>query len=180
MRYKEVRNITEKQKRHIQDLFYNVFSESETIDEAELVYKLVKRLLVNPDQVRIFIAYYKDEIAGCSLLTRINEPNNDSKIYLLSPFAIATKYQGQGIGKHLLKLTINTLRLEKCILVVTYGYTGFYSKVGFSTISKEIIEPPFNLSYPDGWMGIFLDNNSSMKAYKAVSYNDAFYDKDLW
>ena len=48
---------------------------------------------------------------------------------------------------------LNTLRDKQVNVVLTYGDPRYYCKVGFQSISHEVIEAPFKLSQPEGWLG---------------------------
>ena len=51
--------------------------------------------------------------------------------------------------------------LARCIyfpfhVLLTYGDLDFYSKVGFKSITEDIIKAPLNLTYPNGWLALSL------------------------
>jgi predicted N-acetyltransferase YhbS len=45
-------------------------------------------------------------------------------------------------------------------VAVTYGDPSFYSKVGFQTLSENVIQAPLKLSMPFGWLGQSLTGDS--------------------
>ena len=44
-------------------------------------------------------------------------------------------------------------------VAITYGDRSFYSKVGFSPLSEEVIKAPLKLSMPEGWLGQSLKDS---------------------
>ncbi|MEM1368308.1 MAG: GNAT family N-acetyltransferase, partial [Cyanobacteria bacterium P01_H01_bin.15] len=71
----------------------------------------------------------------------------------LSPVAVCTDCQGQGIGQSLIKCGLQELKKNGVKFVTTYGDPAFYSKVGFEQISQLAIASPHPLSQPQGWLG---------------------------
>ena len=137
----------------VKALFTDVFSESEGKKEGELIGNLALQLqeTSDPDDIYGFIARDGETIAGCIFFTRITfeDPVN---AFILSPVAIATKYQGQGAGQKLITFGIDYLRNQNVELVFTYGDPDFYSRTGFRTITEDIAKAPFKLTYPQGWL----------------------------
>jgi putative acetyltransferase len=37
-------------------------------------------------------------------------------------------------------------------LAITYGDPSFYSKVGFSVITEQLVPAPLELTQPEGWL----------------------------
>lgn len=135
-------------------LFNNTFSDSEGKDEGAMIAKLVTDFLNQPttDDVYTFVSTNNNaQVIGGIILSRLIFPNNDN-VFLLSPVAVATEYQGKGIGQKLIRFGLETLKEKGVTIAVTYGDINFYSKVGFTPINEALIQAPLTLLYPEGWI----------------------------
>jgi len=137
----------------IKELFSSVFTNSEGQAEGELIGNLVLDLQETTDPKDLFSFIAKDgvNIIGCIFFTRLQFDVQISA-FILSPVAVATQYQNQGIGQKLIKFGINHLKENNVELLFTYGDPNYYSKVGFKYISEKIIKAPLKLTYPEGWL----------------------------
>ena len=72
-------------------------------------------------------------LIGCIFFTRM-EFENQINAFILSPVAVATRYQKLGIGQKLIKFGIYSLKKNNVELLFTYGDPNYYSKVGFKYI----------------------------------------------
>lgn len=137
----------------VNQFFTGVFADSEGQVEGELIGNLVFELQETTEPKDIFGFIAKDEkiLIGCIFFTRL-EFENEITAFILSPVAIATQYQKQGIGQKLIRFGINYLKKKNVKLLFTYGDPNFYSKVGFKTISESIVKAPLILTYPEGWL----------------------------
>lgn len=144
--------------KQIQGLFTKTFTDSEGQVEGELIGSLVVKLMTREDSadVQCYIAEEEAEIVGCIFFSRLSFENGDSSVFLLSPVAVHTDFQGQGIGQKLIRFGLAGLKEAGVSLVVTYGDIHFYSKVGFRIITESIIKAPMKLSYPEGWLAVSL------------------------
>ena len=79
--------------------------------------------------------------------------------FLLSPVAIDTSHQGEGIGQKLISFGLNTLKENGVELALTYGDPRYYTKTGFSPITEKTVKAPLPLSQPEGWLGQSLVSN---------------------
>lgn len=120
----------------------------------------------------------QNQVIGSVIFSKLNFPNGEN-VHLLSPMAVATDYHGQGIGKGLIQFGLNMLKENGVESVVTYGDINFYSKVGFAPIKETIMQAPFALSYPDGWIAQSLLEDEIQpitgKPTCAESLNDSNY-----
>ena len=135
--------------------FYeSVFAASEGLGEGALIGGLVEELIktTNKQDMHGYVALKEDELAGCIIFSRLIFESN-IQAFILSPVAVHSRYQGQGIGQALIQYGIEQLRAKGVELLMTYGDPNFYSKVGFLPVSVDTIGPPFSLSQPNGWIG---------------------------
>ena len=137
----------------IEKLFTKVFSESEGQSEGLLIGKLVHDLISSTDPKRLygFIAKENGQIIGSIFFSSLMF-ESEVNAFILSPVAIHTDYQGQGIGQKLINFGINYLKDNGVGLVFTYGDPNFYKKVGFKPISEKVVKAPLKLKYPAGWL----------------------------
>lgn len=147
------RHYSEKDSEEIQSLFASVFGDSESEAEGAVIGKLSKELLEKTEKndLFVFVASSGEEIKGAIFLTRMPS-KKENEIFLLAPVAVKTESQGQGIGQSLISYGIKELKENGAKLLVTYGDPSFYSKVGFNQVEEKLIEPPFPLSQPEGWL----------------------------
>ena len=137
----------------VKKLFTSVFTDSEGQAEGELIGDLAFELqeTTEPKDIFGFIARDGKILIGCIFFTRL-EFENQISAFILSPVAVATQYQKQGIGQKLIKFGINYLKKNNVKLLFTYGDPDFYSKVGFKYIPESIAKAPLKLTYPEGWL----------------------------
>ncbi len=142
------------------ELFTNVFSESENADEGSLIGSLVTDLIETtpPEDLVGFVARDGAQLAGCIFFSRFIVPD-ESVAFILSPVAISTSLQGTGIGQRLIRYGLSHLQALEVGLVFTYGDPSFYSKSDFRQIDEHIVQAPFALSQPHGWMAQSLDGS---------------------
>jgi len=165
----------------INHLFIKSFSDSEGKSEGLTIGELTNNFMTSTDanEFYCFVATDHDEIIGGVFFSRLTF-ESDVKAYILSPMAIITAYQGKGIGQELINFALNILKKNGVELAVTYGDPNFYSKVGFSVISEEIVKAPLKLTYPEGWLGQSLVSDSidpiASKSYCVEALNKP----DLW
>ena len=131
----------------VKQLFTKVFSDSEGQSEGSLIGNLVDDLMTSTDAQDLygFVAIENEEIIGSIFFTRLTFESEVSA-FLLSPVAIHTNYQGDGIGQKLINFGINQLKENGIALVFTYGDPKFYSKVGFSLITEKLVKAPLKLT----------------------------------
>ena len=165
----------------IQDLFTSVFTDSEGQDEGETIGKLAFELqkTTHPNDIFGFVTKDNQNIIGCIFFTRLTFKSNINA-FILSPVAISTQYQNQGVGQKLIKFGIDYLKSNNVDLIFTYGDLSFYSKVGFQHITENIAQAPLKLTYPEGWLAQSLISdkikpiNGSSTCVKALN-NQRFW-----
>lgn len=142
----------------IHRLFTKVFSDSEGLSEGTRIGYLVLNMLRNtePKDIFGFVATEQEQIIGSIFFTRLTF-DSPVEAFILSPVAVLTNYQGQGVGQKLIKYGIDQLRKKGVKLVFTYGDPVFYSKVGFQCITEEVAKAPLKLTHPEGWLCQSLD-----------------------
>jgi predicted N-acetyltransferase YhbS len=140
--------------KEIADLFTAVFTASEGAEEGRLVGGLAKALLATTpeDDLHVFLALEEGRLAGCVIFTRLTFTNDDRTVFLLSPVAVATGRQLQGVGRNLLTHGLRDLRARGVDVAVTYGDPDYYAKVGFVPVTETQVPAPWALAHPHGWL----------------------------
>ena len=136
------------------DLFVSAFTNSDGAEEGALIGNLVHQFLTQPEtqDMQVFLAWDKATLIGACILSPLELPQDPRKVYLLSPVAVATDWQGQGVGQAMLRHALQSLRAKGADAVVTYGDPAFYGKVGFVPVSVQTVPAPHPLAQPEGWL----------------------------
>ena len=177
----EFRHYNSTEASSIRELFTSVFSESEGETEGRMIGDLAKKLLKDTDaeDLFVFVAVEHNEVIGAVCVTRM-PAEKEAEIFVLAPVAVASKYQGMGIGQKLIKYGITELKGRGIKLLVTYGDPNFYSKTGFQKIAEKTIQPPFKLTQPEGWLAQSLDGSPLMTIEGKCSCVSALDDSRYW
>lgn len=136
-------------------LFADTFKASEGPEEGTLIGDLVRDLMAStPEQdIRVFRAMDGGQLVGAVVFTPLTYAGDPLKVVLLSPMAVATDRQRQGIGKALISGALDALRIEGAEVAITYGDPAYYGRVGFVSITEAQAQAPLPLSFPHGWIG---------------------------
>lgn len=138
----------------IEQLFRSVFTASAGADEGSMLGDLVKEMMITTQSQDLFgfVAVEEEQLVGVIFFSRLT-CEADVNVFILSPVAVQTAHQGRGIGRALIMHGLREIHQQGVEFVITYGDPDFYSKVGFHSISQDTIQPPFQLSQPEGWLG---------------------------
>ncbi len=150
-----IHRILDKSKqKEIEALFTSVFTSSEGEKEGKLIGNLSSQLASNIDNNGIIcIGVYEDEtLIGSIFFTRL-QFSKPIQVYMLAPVAVCAEHQRKRIGQALINYGLNELKRRSANVAITYGDPSFYSKVGFQTLSENVIQAPLKLSMPFGWLG---------------------------
>lgn len=162
--------------------FEGVFSESENAQEGALVGALVRNLIetVPPEDLYVFCAEVQEQLAGVIVFSRLRYADSAARVFLLSPVAVATERQGQGIGQALLRHGLEQLRRNGVDFAVTYGDPAFYGRVGFTSVSVDTVPAPQPLSHPHGWLVLRLSDQLRLPLAGPATAVPAFDVPELW
>lgn len=165
----------------IKSLFTTVFANSETEAEGLMVGRLAEALVGGTKEGDLYGFVGEDcgAIVASILFSRLTFPV-DVSAFLLAPVAVHPGHQGKGVGQRLINYGLDALRSEGVGFAITYGSPRFYSRVGFSPISDEVILPPFALSQPEGWLGQSLADVSIVSLAGKCSCVPALNDPAYW
>ena len=145
----------------IEALFLSVFTKSENVAEGALVGTLARDLIANTKTEDIFgfVAVDGEEIVGAIFFSRLTV-EKPIDIFILSPVAVRSDCQGQGVGQELITYGLREMKTRGVKFVATYGDPAFYVKIGFTPLSEKILKAPLKLSRPEGWLGQTLTGDS--------------------
>ena len=166
----------------IADLFAEVFAASEGDEEGAMIGALVQDLMAStPDEdIALFCIQDDDRLIGAVAFTRMRFSEDDRHVALLSPMAVDTAHQGQGVGQTLLDHALATLPKLGVDVVLTYGDPAFYGKVGFTQITEDQAQAPQPLNMPHGWLGQSLTDDAPLHIGGAPTCAPALDRPDIW
>ena len=166
----------------IVDLFTNTFTASEGADEGAVVGSLARDLVSNSDHadIRLFRAEDAGRLIGAVIFSPLVYSRSPQRVVLLSPMAVATGYQGKGVGQTLITKALDSLKSDGVDIVITYGHPRFYGKVGFVPITEQQAPAPMPLSFPHGWLGQSLTDRMMPNLQGTAECVSAFKRADIW
>lgn len=164
------------------DLFTATFTASEGAEEGRLIGKLVQDLFAKTksEDLFVFSAWDGGAPVGCIFFTPLIFDREARRVFLLSPVAVATDRQGQGIGQTLLNHGLKQLRANGIDVAMTYGDPNYYSKVGFAQISEDQARAPLKLNHPEGWLAQSLTDRPLTPLQGASTCVEALNSPDYW
>ncbi len=138
----------------VASLFTSVFTSSEGEDEGRLIGNLASELssVIDNRKIVCFGTFEKESIIGLIFFTRLRFKET-IQVYMLAPVAVGKEHQGKGVGQALINFGLDELKNRSVDVAITYGDPSYYSKVGFRALSEKVIQAPFELSMPEGWLG---------------------------
>jgi len=169
------------ERREIQELFTQTFSDSEGQSEGKLIGRLVSDLMNETDDKDIlgFVATENEQIVGSIFFTRLSF-DAPVEVFLLSPVAVHSNHQGKTIGQTLIKFGLDQLKKRGVKLIFTYGDPKFYSQVGFEHVSEDLVKAPFELTQPEGWLCHSLDGSKIETLSGSSRCVKAFNNSEYW
>ena len=146
--------IDKSKQKEVTHLFTSVFTSSEGEKEGNLIGSLSSRLAssIDNEETICFGVFEIGTLIASIFFTRLKF-SSPIQVYMLAPVAVSTEKQGKGIGQALINYGLNELKKRSVSVAVTYGDRSFYSKVGFQSLSENVIQAPLKLSMPFGWLG---------------------------
>lgn len=166
----------------ISELFVTTFTASEGAEEGRIVGALVDGLMATTPakDVFSFCSYEDQTLVGCIFFSRLKYKMDERLVFILSPVAVATKWQKQGVGQKLIAYGLDTLRQEGIDVVMTYGDPNYYSKSGFQQVGEETANAPLRLSHPHGWQAKSLTTAELIPLAGICQCVEALNKPELW
>ncbi|MDD3647421.1 MAG: N-acetyltransferase [Candidatus Dojkabacteria bacterium] len=178
----EYKRIESKIHKELVALFTKAFTESEGKDEGIIIGNLVSDLIskTDSDDLHIFVATQNGKTLASAIFSRIKFEKSKAEAFLMAPVAVDPDYQRKGIGVRLISFANENLKKRSVELLFTYGDINFYSKVGYKTISENLISAPLKLTSPEGWLAQSVDGHE-IKPISGRSYCvEAIDDPKYW
>ncbi|WP_244291712.1 MULTISPECIES: GNAT family N-acetyltransferase [Vibrio] len=165
----------------IKQLYTTTFTNSESAEEGNSVGQLSYDLLTttSPNDFYCFVAESNQTIIGAVIFSKLSAEHANNA-YLLSPMAVCTQNQKQGVGQKLINFGLNELKAKGVETAVTYGDPNYYSRVGFEVVEENIIKAPFPLSFPHGWLAQSLTGESIMPILETPKCVEALSKAEYW
>ncbi len=110
---------------------------------------LVRDLLNDAAVTISLIGTIDRQIVGHVIFTRCGVAGINVNAALLGPLAVSPTWQGQGIGRAIVRAGIRRLKEAEVNRVFVLGDAAFYRRLGF--VPESLVEPPFPL--PAQWAG---------------------------
>lgn len=175
------RILSSNNKSEIVELFTSVFTDSEGQAEGEIIGNLSSELAnaIDGENIICFATFEQNLIIASIFFSRLYF-KQAINVYILAPVAVSSKYQGKGIGQSLINYGLSELKNRSVDVAITYGDPSFYLKVGFSSLSEEIIQAPLKLSMPEGWLGQSLKENPILQINEKPTCVKEFDNASYW
>lgn len=166
----------------IAGLFEATFTASEGASEGALIGALVRDLIAGTPAADLFVftAQEGGRIVGAILFTRLVYDRDPRAVFLMAPVAVATAWQGKGVGQGLLRHGLEAMRAAGAEVAITYGDPNYYGRVGFTQVTPEAVPAPFALSQPEGWQAQSLGEGALTPLQGRVTCVPGFSDPALW
>ncbi len=105
--------------------------------------------------------------------------HDDVRAYILSPLAVRSDCQGQGIGSALIDYGKRLLSKDGAHIILVYGDPAYYGRFGFDAEAASKFIPPYPLGYPFGWQALELNRceirGDTVEIECVASLNNAAY-----
>lgn len=162
-------------------VFERSFTDAAGPQEGQAIASLVRELIDSTpvDDRQGHVMFVDEEPVAGVFFSRL-EVAADIRTVLLSPMAVITSRQRQGIGQQLIRQSLDRLREQGESLVLTYGDPAFYGKLGFEPVSVEQIPAPYALSQPMGWQALSLNAEPIPHLTGPTQCVPAFRQPALW
>ena len=166
----------------IKSLFAQTFAASEGADEGRLIAALVEGLLNTTPREDLFVFTQAEgeALIAAAIFSRLTYSEDARSVFILSPMAVATERQKQGVGQALLKEALSALSKEGVDVAITYGDPAFYGKVGFEPLDEDAAAAPLPLSQPVGWIGQPLQEPALLPLKGRCTCVAALDDPAIW
>lgn len=147
---------------------------------------LAKCLLADPTAKPLLslMAFIKCQPAGHILFTaaRLLNSSRNVVVSFLAPLAVVPKFQGQGVGGHLVEKGLKLLSKSGVDLVFVVGHPGYYPRYGFAPAGKLGFETPYPIpeEHADAWMVHALRSDVLRSVSGKVVCCNALNKPELW
>ena len=176
----KIRNACISEEREIQELYFDAFDKQ----ESQLVADLAGALLTSSSTPQVINLVASDESAILGHIAFSPVCSNDGKKQpigsILSPLAVATRHQRQGIGTLLIQEGLRWLKEKDCPAVLVYGDPAYYGRFGFKADLAKAFLPPFPLQYESGWQALVFDEEKILPEASPIRCVAPLDNPQLW
>jgi putative acetyltransferase len=161
----------------------NVIKTSFPIEEHKLISILAKELSdeISTPPVKSFIAEIDKKIIGYVSFSPIFFKLNTNILgYILSPLAVSSNIQNQGVGTKIVNFGIGELTKKGVHVLLVYGDPGYYKRFGFNEDIGNLFVHQYTLKYPFGWLGIKLNSYAANISPIEFECIDGLNKPELW
>ena len=175
------RIISSNSQAEIVNLFTSVFTDSEGQAEGKIIGYLASELskAIDDKNILCLATYEHNSIIGAIFFSRLHF-KQAIRVFMLAPVAVSTNHQGKGVGQTMINYGLSELKNRSVDVAITYGDPSFYSKVGFSSLSEEVIQAPLILSMPEGWLGLSLTEDQIPQLNEKPTCVKEFNNPSYW
>lgn len=160
-----------------------VYQNSFPSEEADATCNLMCELTTGKSQPETFAIGYKRDgrlLGAVGFSPVYFERQEAMSGYILSPLAVHSDFQRQGIATKMIEHGKKILTEKGVDVLLVYGDPNYYGRYGFKTDLGELFIPPYPLEYPFGWQAIQLSNKHIYEGKYKFSCVAALSDPGLW
>jgi putative acetyltransferase len=123
---------------------------------------LVRRLLLEEQQVLSLVASLDHAVAGHIAFTPCTVSGQSGEVSLLGPLAVAPDFQRKGIGSALIHEGVRQLKAAGVVQVFVLGDPAFYGRFGFA--ANTDVSPPYLLpaKWHTAWQSVNLNDHGPL------------------
>ncbi len=174
-----VRDASNLDRDRIRDVYLRAFSD----DESNLVSALAVDLLSLDTEPRSLslVAEADGSVVAHVAASPVQIAGDKSpRAYILSPLAVTPEFQKRGIGTGLIEGLKDRLTRMGIDVLFVYGDPAYYGRFGFSADAAAGYVPPYELSFPVGWLAVGLNGFNCELSAGEVSCVPPLCDPALW
>jgi len=150
----KIRRSSESDRTAIDGIHKGAFGQRQGEEIVELVNDLLDDETAKP--LLSLVAETDGRLAGHILFTvaRFQPENQEVSVRILAPLAVASDFQGEGVGGMLIREGLKQLAESGVDLVFVLGHPDYYPKFGFQTAGLLGFEAPHPIpsEHEDAWM----------------------------
>ena len=152
-------------------------------EENKVIMNLVQEIhkeTTNPS-IKSLVAEVDNQVIGYVSYSPIYMKSDPSiSGFILAPLAVCPEHQKTGVGSNLIKSGIDMLTKDGANVLLVYGDPAYYKRFGFKEGIGRLFIPPYNLEYPNGWLGMMLNNIAVANAPLKLGCVASLSKTELW
>jgi len=174
-----IRAATSLDRADIHSVHWSAFAEGEREIVSELAVNLLSEETAPP--VISLVAETEGTLVGHVAFSPVTfDSDTECLGYILSPLAIRPSHQKRRIGSQIVESGMQQLSNIGVKILFVYGDPKYYGRFGFSEDVARPYVPPYQLEFPFGWQGIFLNDYSTEESFVRIACVSSLRDPSLW